>query len=97
MILTVIVFAGIFLGSMFGQRRGAFAGCAAAVVVVGALMWTQAPKEYDRQLRLIERKGLVVQNAEEGRAPFVRAVRIHALLFMLIGFGTLLALLILRF
>ena len=96
MLLVVVVFAGIFLGNMFGGRRGSYAGCSAAVVLVGVLLWVTAPKEFARNVRAIERKGVQIQNLEEAYAQFLRAVRIPAILLMLLGFVALALLLVLR-
>ena len=96
MLLVVMVFAGIFLGNLFGGRRGSYAGCAAGVVLVGALLWVTAPREFARNVRAIERKGLRVENIEEAYAQFLRAVRIPAAVLMLLGFVALVVLLIFR-
>ena len=97
MLLVVMVFAGFFLGHMFGGRRGSYAGCAAGVTLVGALLWVTAPREFARNVRAIERKGLRVENLEEAYAQFLRAVRIPAAALMLLGLVALTVLLTVRF
>jgi hypothetical protein len=63
------------------------------VVLVGALLWMMAPREFARSVRAIERKGLRVENIEEAYAQFLRAVRIPAALLMLLGLVALVVLL----
>ena len=95
MLLVVLVFAGIFMGNMFFQRRGAWAGAALAAVLAGAMLWLIAPAECRRQLGIIERSGTTLRDPEVFRARFIKGVRLPALLLLLLGLAALVIVLLL--
>ena len=96
MLLVVMIFAGIFIGNMFGGRRGAYAGCGVGVVMLGAFLWANAPREFQRRIEALHRKGVQVQNLDEARAQFLRGVRTAAVGLMALGVAGVVAALCMR-
>ncbi len=96
MLLIVMIFAGIFLGNMFGGRRGALSGGATGVVLAGLFLWTVAPREMHRQLEILARKGIDVGDEAAFRAQFLRGARVPAVVLVAIGLAGLLVLLFVR-
>ena len=94
MLLVVLVCAAIFLGHLFGGgQRGALIGASAAAVVAGALLWKIAPAEYRRQLRIIERRGMTLDNPDEFRSRFLKGARTPAVILIILGLVALVYLL----
>ena len=97
MLLVALVFAGIVLGFLFGGGRGAHAGAAVGVALVGVTLWTIAPVECRRQLRIIERRGTVLPDPETFRARFLRGARLPAAVLILLGLAALVVILLIPY
>jgi len=85
MLLVVLVVVAIFLGHLFGGERGPYTGASIAAIVAGIFLWRLAPREYQRQLRLIERQGAVLKNPEAFRAQFMKGARLGAVVLIVLG------------
>ena len=96
MLLIVMIFAGIFLGNMFGGRRGALSGGAAGLSMVGLFLWAIAPMECRRQFEILARKGVDVGDLATFRARFVRGARVPAVVLIVLGLAALVVLLFVR-
>jgi hypothetical protein len=96
MLLVVMIFAGIFLGNLFGGRRGALAGGAAGVVLAGAFLWTVAPRELRRHLAILDRNGIDVGDVETFRARYLRGARVPAVVLIALGLAGIAVLLFVR-
>ncbi len=90
MILVILVFVSIFLGSMFDGGRGAHAGAAVGAIIAGILQWQIiAPAEYRRQLDIIARQGSTLTNPDEFRTRFMKGARLPAVVLVVLGFAAL--------
>jgi len=85
MLLAVLVIVAIFLGYLFGGERGPFIGASVAAMLAGAFLWRIAPREYERQRRIIERAGTTLENPDEFRARFIAGARTPAVILILLG------------
>ena len=95
MIIVILVFVCIFLGSMFFGTKGAHAGAAVGAIITGILQWRViAPAEYRRQLEILERQGSKLTNPAEFRARFMRGARLPAVLLIAGGVAALIYILL---
>ena len=85
MLLMVMVIVAIFLGYLFGGKQGPFIGASVAAILAGVFLWRIAPREYARQLRIIERSGAKLANPEEFRIRFLAGARMSAVILMVLG------------
>ena len=85
MLLMVMVAVAIFLGYLFGGERGPFIGASAGAIVAGVFLWRLAPREYARQLRILERAGTKLANPEEFRIRFLAGARTAAVILIVLG------------
>lgn len=97
MLVVVLVFAGIFVGRLSGGSVGAHAGAAAGAVLAGILLWVIAPMEYQRQLRIIERRGAKLTNPEAFRDRFIKGARTPAAILVILGLAALVVILLVRY
>jgi hypothetical protein len=94
MMLVVLVVVAIFLGHLFGGERGPYYGAAVAAILVGIFLWQVAPREFVRQLRIIERSGATLANPDEFRRRFLLGARMPAVLLVVLGLAALIWLIV---
>ena len=94
MLLVVLVVVSIFLGHLFGGPRGLYMGASVAAILAGIFLWQLAPREYLRQLRIIEHSGATLANPDEFRSRFMKGARTPAVVLVLLGLAALLWLIV---
>ena len=85
MLLMVMVIVAIFLGALFGGKQGPFIGASAGAMLAGVFLWRLAPKEYLRQLRILERSGVKLANPDEFRIRLIAGARTSAVILIVLG------------